>query len=144
MIAVVPTTFAHLKQLQQMEGLFFTGIDDDKHAKNILENSTAFSMIEDGVVLGSGGILPQWPGVGQWWLMVGSGARRRPRALLRVCNDILERTRVKGRFHRFQVYVDPAEPRHIRFVEALGFTFEGRLVKHTVDGKDHLLYARTY
>lgn len=127
-----------------MEGLFFTGVDDDQHVELVLTNSAGFTVMEGERILGCGGMIMQWPGVGLMWLMATKELKSRPRTLLRIANDILQRLRGKMNIHRFQVYVDPAEPRHIRFVEALGFTFEGRMIQHTIDRKDHLLYARTY
>jgi RimJ/RimL family protein N-acetyltransferase len=144
MITIVPTLFSHVKQLQQLEGLFFAGIDDSEYAKVVVEGSTAFSMVDGDQVLACGGVIRQWSGVGIWWLIVGQEAKKHPRRLLLVCIEMMEKVRAKGHFHRFQLYVNPDEPRHIRFAEALGFTFEGRMIKHTLDGKDHLLYARTY
>jgi hypothetical protein len=144
MITVVPVRFSHVKELQQLEGMFFTGVNDDKHVELVLTNSAGFTVMEEDKILGCGGMIMQWPGVGLMWLMATKDFKRRPRTLLRISEDILGRLRGKLNIHRFQVYVDPAEPRHIRFVEALGFTFEGRMLKHTIDRKDHLLYARTY
>jgi hypothetical protein len=144
MIQVTPVKFSHVKELQRLEGLFFTGVDDDQHVELVLTNSVGFTVLEDEKILGCGGMIMQWPGVGLMWLMATKEFRRRPRTLLKISNDILQRIRSKLSIHRFQVYVDPAEPRHVRFVEALGFTFEGRMIQHTVDRKDHLLYARTY
>lgn len=144
MIRIAPVQFCDIKQLQEFEGVFFTGVNDEFSVRTMLENSRGFSMKCDGLVLAAGGVIMQWPGVGLLWMMVSSEIRKYPKLLLRESRNILELLRINGHIHRFQAYVDPSESRHIRFIEALGFTLEGRMIKHTMDGKDHLLYARTY
>lgn len=144
MIRVVPALFSHIKQLQQLEGLFFTGADSDDNTRAVVEKSTAFSAMDGDRVLGAGGVITQWPGVGTLWLMASSDFKKHPKVLLGITIEMVERIRERGHFHRLQAYVDPDDSRHIRFMEALGFTLEGRLVKHTVDQRDHLLYAKTF
>jgi hypothetical protein len=144
MMQVVPVKFSHIKELERLEGMFFTGVSDDAHVQLVLTNSVGYTLLEGETILGCGGMIMQWPGVGLMWLMATKAMRRRPRTLLRMSAAVLQEIRSKHKIHRFQVFVDPAQSRHVRFVEALGFTLEGRMIQHTVDRKDHLLYARTY
>lgn len=144
MITVVPALFSHVKQLQALEGLLFTGENSDDNTRMVVENSIAFSALDGERVIGCGGVIRQWHGVGTLWLMASSEFKHHPRTILRIAFDMVEKIRVRGNFHRLQAYVAAEDSRHIRFMEALGFTFEGKLVKHTVDKRDHLLYAKTF
>jgi hypothetical protein len=104
-----------------------------------------FAMVDDnGNTLGAGGVFPLWPGVGIVWLAIKDELRRKPKIVLVTVKSMITAMQSAGSFHRFQMFVDPDTKRDIRFTEALGFTFEGRMVKHTHDQKDHLLYSLTF
>ncbi len=143
MITLETVKFSHTKALQQMEGLFFT-CGSDAEAQKVVEMSVGFSIMEDGEVLGCCGVIRMWQGVGTWWMMASEKLKARPKLLLSTAREVIELIAKNHKYHRFEVFMDPTKTRDIRFIDALGFTFEGRMVKHTIDQKDHLLYARTY
>jgi len=143
MITIVPVSLAHTKALQRMEGLFFT-MGTEEQAKVVVEMSIGFSMVEGDKVLGCCGVIKMWHGVGTMWMMVSEELKKRPRLLLTTAREITMLIAVNHRFHRLELFMNPELKKHIRFIEALGFTFEGRMIKHTVDKKDHLLYAKTF
>lgn len=142
MITLDTVKFSHAKALQHMEGFFSGG--DDVQIQKVIEMSVGFTLLEDGAVLGCCGVIKMWPGVGTWWMVIADDLRRRPKLLLKTAREVVELIAENHRFHRFEVFMDPEKTRHIRFVEALGFTFEGRMIQHTVDRRDHLLYARIF
>jgi RimJ/RimL family protein N-acetyltransferase len=143
MITLEPVKFSHTKALQQMDGMFFT-CGTEEQAQKIVEMSTGLTMVEDGQVIGSCGVIKMWQGVGTWWMIIADSLRARPILLLKTAREIVELIATNHNYHRFEVFMDPEKTRHIRFIEALGFTFEGRMIQHTIDRKDHLLYARTF
>lgn len=144
-MSIVPAKFEHVKTIQRLEGIFFTGVNDDVHVKEVLKNSIGFTMLEnEDTIIGCGGVIKQWPGVGTWWLLASRDVKNHTRTFFVSAQNLIDLIHRHHNFHRFQAFVDPDQPRHIRFVEALGFTFEGKMIQHTVDRKDHLLYARTF
>ena len=49
---------------------------------------------------------------------------------------------ISTEYHRIQATVDPGYPETIRWIEALGFEYEGRLRKYGPDKQDYLMYSR--
>lgn len=143
MITLTTLTKDHVEFFRHMEGTFFHGADEVA-LQEVIRGSVGFALLEDGSVMGCCGVIKMWKGVGTWWMMATEPLRDRPRLLLSTAREVVDLIAEHHHYHRFEVFMDPEKTRHIRFIEALGFTLEGRLVKHTVDGTDHLLYAKTY
>lgn len=139
---ITKATLAHLITLRNTGQ--FDGMPSDLLKRNFLDTGFAFSALEGGTIYGAGGVLNMWPGVGTLWLAITDDFRKKPRQLLNVCDDMISKIQVNGKFVRLQMFVDAAVQRDIHFTETLGFTFEGKLVRHKPDGGDHLLYARIY
>lgn len=136
-------TLNHLDVLRHA-GLFADCTRNDLFTRYIAPGACFAMLDENEITVAAGGVFPLWPGVGVLWLAIKDEARKKPKTLLVATRAMIELMRNAGAFHRFQMHVDPNVKRDIRFTEALGFTFEGKMSKFTSDEKDQLLYAKTY
>lgn len=96
----------------------------------------------EGRVVGCAGLVPQWPGRAQAWLLVGPALPRRawPAITAKVA-AILDAGHAAG-FRRIEAtVVDGFAPGH-RWIRRLGFRAEGLMRGYGPDGRDHWLYAR--
>lgn len=108
-----------------------------------LQPHLSFSAEEGGIVVGCGGVLPQWSGVGIAWTVLSEAALGRPIAFARAVARTLVGIEEKGRFRRIQASVADGHGEGHRFAEFLGFVAEGFMHNYGMDGVgDYWLYAR--
>ncbi len=143
MIKVVPTTVEHLDTLHQLEGLF-QNMDLDIIGNALVKVGVSFTMIDGGNVLGCGGVIPKWNGVGELWIAISGKLRERPLLLVKHTLIVMGMIQSRGGFHRLQLHICEDDHRLVRWAEALGFTFEGIMRQYGADKKNHRLYARIY
>jgi RimJ/RimL family protein N-acetyltransferase len=131
---------AHLQRLQLQpnqpdEGGVILG---PGYGEMLLEGD-AFTVFDDaGTVLGCLGVYPLWPGRGYAWALLAHDAGRVLLPLTRAVRWYLGR----AEFHRIEAHVDPRFANGRRWVERLGFAYEGLMRKCTPAGADQLLFAR--
>jgi RimJ/RimL family protein N-acetyltransferase len=104
----------------------------------------AWTGMADGRIVGSAGILEQWPGRAICWALLGREIRTRD--FLRVHHQVeavLRRVHREGT-RRVETSVDAAFDAGHRWVRALGFAPEGLMRCYSPDGRDHVLYARIH
>lgn len=101
------------------------------------------SMIEDGEVLGCGGVIPRWKGCGEVWIAVTEKLRNRPVLLVRSTKRVIQMLHEAG-FHRLDMHIAKDDAGLCRWAISLGFTFEGIMLMYGLDRKDHNLYSLTW
>lgn len=143
MVKLVPLSIDHIAALKQMDGLF-QNFDMQVNAPALLYAGAGFTLLEDDQVVTCGGVIPRWRGVGELWIAVGAAMKNRPLTLVRQTHKVIAMLEVECGFNRLQLHIESDNPGLTRWAEALGFTFEGRMIKYGIDGKDHDLFARTH
>ena len=85
-----------------------------------------------------GGVQEIMPNVGEAWLMYSVKGRNYINSF-KTAKDLLHQA--KRRFKRIQATADPVNKAYSRFLEHLGFTYEGTLRKYGVNGQDMRMYS---
>lgn len=95
----------------------------------------SYAVFADGVAVGMGGIIPQWPGRAvAWSLSAGVPLRAWP-AITRMVRSVMQVARSKG-YWRIEATVDPSWPAACRWARRLGFEAYGLLESYTPEGRD--------
>ncbi len=95
-----------------------------------------FALLTDqGTPVAMGGATMLWPGVAQTWLCATESLPRYAVALLRATRDTHIRHAKQG-IHRFQTYLQPGYDTGRRFLERLGYVYEGTMRAATRYGQD--------
>jgi hypothetical protein len=106
-------------------------------------SGAAEAMLDDGMVIGAGGVAQHWPGRAEAWLMLVPGATLRQRtAALRRCQDRLTELQRFDAFRRIEMYVQAGTPWCAGFARTMGFRLEGTAEAWSPNGQDYHLYAR--
>lgn len=85
-----------------------------------------------------GGIQEIMPKVGEAWMMFSLTGRKYISAF-KVAKDLLRKSKIK--FRRIQATADPVNDIYKRFLEHLGFIYEGTLRRYGVNGQDMRMYS---
>lgn len=140
-IAFVPFAPEHLAQLSlqpiqaEIQG-YLASVNAD-----VLVGPSTWTALVDGRVVGCGGIMPLWSGVGQAWALIGTMPRRCwPSATAFVRATLLTAMDVRG-YHRIQASVRTGFAAGARWAGRLGFDFEGTARAYDPARGDHDLYA---
>ncbi len=103
----------------------------------------AMGALQNGEVLGAGGLVPHWPGRAEAWLLVSREASRRQIVGgLRLARQWLDRCQALPMFRRIEIYVRTAAPWRASFAAALGFNREADLEAWGPNGEAFTLYSR--
>jgi hypothetical protein len=143
---IVPFEPRHLARIAPgpFERLAVEGIEFDWPASGVAIPGPAFTLIDsDGTPLGAGGLVPLWRGVVQGWVFASDQLRRRPLVLHRAVRRGLAMAETGLGLHRIQITVHEDFAASRRWVERLGFRFEGRMPGYGPNRDTYLRYART-
>ncbi|MDY7802818.1 GNAT family acetyltransferase [Burkholderia stagnalis] len=97
-----------------------------------------WALIEDGNVLGCGGLVECWENRAQAWTLISAALLPRFRPAHRMVKSIL----ADAPWRRIEMDVDIEHRAGIAWAHHLGFVQEGVRRKYTVDGRDVILFAR--
>lgn len=146
MVEIVPFTAEHLFELMLGE-LTETSLPKSMdiamtRGAFYRERGPCFTAMEDGHVIGAGGLIILWPGVGEGWMVVNKdAAQRHKRYAYEVVIEHLLKLASDLNLRRIQAHVDVNVPAAVKFAEQLGFQREGTMRRYGEDGSDHYLYA---
>ncbi|WP_232343223.1 GNAT family N-acetyltransferase [Burkholderia pseudomallei] len=100
-----------------------------------------WAIVEDGKVLGCGGLVECWENRAQTWALISSAllVPRRFRLVHRMVRRVLD----DAPWRRIEMDVDASHAAGIAWAEHLGFERECVRRKYTAAGRDMLLFART-
>lgn len=151
MIEVVPFIAAHaravLDSIQPMQaGEHLDHFHDwaDIERLSRLGAMTAFTaMRRDGTVLACAGSISYWPGRGAVWAMISMLVSRAE--FLAIHRRLLEHLRLlreRDGMRRIEATCLAGWGNGRRWLDLLGFGFEGVMRAYAPDGQDHALYAR--
>ena len=102
----------------------------------------AWTLLCDGRVIGCGGVMLLWAGVGEGWMLPGTRAQHHRFAMHRAVARMLNEVQTMKRLNRVQTVVHVHYPRSVRWLERLGFENEGLMKKFGLNGDDYWRLAR--
>lgn len=125
------------------ERLATEGIDPDRLARGLRVPGPAFTLVDDdGVPLGAGGLMPLWRGVARGWIYASDRLRARPVQLHRAVARGLALADAAFDLHRIEISVHADFAASRRWVERLGFRFEGVMPGYGPNKDSYVRYAR--
>ena len=144
---IQPFTVEACKKLLETIPSFVIDGDPEKYVQTISQfpNTCYCAVASDGSVLGAGGIMPLWKGVGEGWVLVppstnefyGLGLHKNTLA-------VLARIVEEYKFHRVQTAVKYDFITGHRWAKRLGFINEGPLYRYGPDQHTYYRYAKLY
>lgn len=93
-------------------------------------------------VAGVFGVVELWPGVGEFWSIPGTIARKNPVSFVKASRLILDEIEECGGFWRLQAYVRAPSKKAVQFAKACYFVPEAELSRFGPDGSDYFIFAR--
>lgn len=106
------------------------------------ERGPAFSGLDgEGRVVGAGGIVMLWKGVGEAWVLFSREMRRYPHDAYDTMGTFIHRISGEAKLRRVQAQCRVDLPEARRYLENLGFACEATLRKYAEDGSDMTIYA---
>ncbi len=103
----------------------------------------AFSLIDNGHLVVSGGIFPIWNGTGEAWLIPSDDIPKYKLQIIKTLKNHIKTITEEDELHRLQATVRDDFDVAKRFIEFLGFKREGLLKNFGPDRCDHIMYSRT-
>lgn len=103
-----------------------------------------FTGMEDGTVVGVGGIRRYWDGVGEAWAIYPRDSKRYGRDIIRFTRVGLDRIEQAFGYRRVQAVARKDWVAAVRFLLALRFRVDALLEKYGPDGSDYYLMARIH
>jgi hypothetical protein len=105
-------------------------------------NGYALSAIVEGKVVGVGGVIPMWDGVGEGWFILTKDVLNCKVEIILVIHKIMKRMFEDLKLWRLQAHTRVDFPKAIELLEHLGFKREGRMSMYLPDKSDAYLYSR--
>lgn len=142
---IVPFEPGHLARIApgRFDALAAEGLDPDIPRNGAAVPGPALSFMDpSGAVLGAAGIVPLWRGVGTAWVYASDALRAHPVAFHRAVSRGLALAERALRLHRVEISVHPQFHQSLRWVERLGFRFEGEMPGYGPNGDGYLRYAK--
>jgi len=112
------------------------------HLHNLATLGHSVSVVRNGHLLGAGGIVPIWDGLGEAWVLPSAAVKNHKKTFVRLIRENMERLSDELAFRRVQATARADAPKALRFLEFLGFEREGLLRAYGPDGSDHILFAK--
>ena len=116
-----------------------------KNYPKMIPTPPAFTVIFEDKIVGVGGMIILWDGVGEMWLMLTADCKREGIfgiiAFQAIKNKVDELI-TEHKMRRVQCTVRVDFPKARKMVEALGFKLEGLMKEYCPDGCDVWLYGR--
>lgn len=137
---VEPYTPAHLTNLllQPAQAYLRPHMSNPEYGRALQVPGLAFSCIEGDRVLGCAGLVPFWAGRAEAWAMFAANLNREFIYIHQAAVRFLDSCGIR----RVEAHVDAGFGQAQKWVEMLGFEYEGPLRAYTPDGRDCLRYAR--
>lgn len=141
----------YIREFQESDALSLDGmlepgvLGHPMHAKWAAEykaNGPCFTGVRNGNVIGCGGIMILWPGVGEAWANLAPAVRHSPKDVLYCLRKGLEIITSAYDLKRVQAYATPSFPESVRLLKHLGFVEEGVLRCYWEGGIDAVIMAK--
>jgi RimJ/RimL family protein N-acetyltransferase len=140
MMQIVPYKPEHLTNLllQPAQAYMRPFFDDPQYGRALAIPGKAFTAIECDRVLGCAGLIPYWEGRAEAWSLLANDIKGNFVPIHMAALRFLD----SCGFRRVEAHVDADFGCAKRWMDMLGFQYEGPLKAYTPDGRDCLRYAR--
>lgn len=101
------------------------------------------TLLIDGEIAAILGVVPLWPGVGEVTMIPSSVFYQNLKTCVKFTRNTIALAAETFNMHRIQATTLTSNPKHGRFMEAMGFTHEGRLRGYGPNGEDFEMYSYT-
>lgn len=148
MTRLIPFDYAHLRmiRLQPQQQFLADAVIQREAQLRAMPKSYAFTLIDGGVILGSGGMIPTWPGRAQVWAMLDCEAITTPRRFLpahRAAKQVLGDWMKHLRLHTLETTVRADYEGGMRWARKLGFLEMGPIALYPpVPGINLVAFSR--
>lgn len=102
----------------------------------------ALTALRGESVVGIGGVVNIFDGVGECWMLISGNSRHRDMIRLVRSVDRVLHSELKTAYHRLQMYVEADFGPAVRMARLLGMEQEGLLKDYPFKGTESFLYAR--
>lgn len=133
----------HMKLIRPKEAFKLEGNWRARLAAQI-ERSPGFTIFQKGWPVAIFGASFLNRKVIQIWAVTSPEMTKYPITMHRLCAKLLREYRHAHGIHRAQITIRPDFPRAVEWALALGFSYEGKLVKYGEDGSDFLLFSKVF
>ena len=116
-----------------------------EHLDDAAKSGYAFTVLDEGKPIVCFGIVPQWPGVAELWLIPDQVLIKKHR--LRFHKGSLKfmvHAAEELNLHRLHVTVSAHNVPAVKWIESIYFSREGVLKKYSFDKKDMIMYSRIF
>lgn len=96
----------------------------------------------DGEIIGVGGVIVYWLGVGEAWIVLHENANKHKVQTFKAIQRMVNQAVLELNLRRIQAVCAMANLRGCDMIRALDFEWEGRMVKYLPNGQDAFLFAR--
>ena len=101
----------------------------------------AVTFVEDGKVLGIGGVVKVWNGVGEVWIRISDEGRKKELSAFKAMKEFLDDCFTHG-YHRIETSIVVGHEAAHRCILRLGFTPEGMRMYYGPNKENFVCYAR--
>lgn len=144
MIKAIAFKTEHMKNIKKnlIDVQTFAFLDDiDTRAKVYANMGPAISIILNDVVLGIGGVVKFWHGVGEAWMMISPEGKSKWLSLYKHMDGFLLSC-INDGFHRIQASVLVSDRKAHKTVMKLGFIPEGMMIHYGPKKENYIRYVR--
>lgn len=145
MITVLPLTIEHIKTLTDPAtepGLKDLIASSRQYWQGVVDSGHAFAGLVDGELIGCAGYSQPWQGVAEVWVWDTPKVHDHPMLVHKLIHRTLKRIEKEHDLWRVSCEVRVGNERAVRWVELMGFKYEGTMKKRGPDGSDFYLYAK--
>lgn len=138
MIEVVPIEPWHIEVLKTYPDVAKEQCSDE-YASFVCQGQ-GYTLFVDGEIYGCAGVIPLWFGLAEGWALLAERSKNKPLALCKAFKNKIQE--LCDPYRRVQITVEEDFEQAVFFAKFLGFTYEGRMLYYSPDGKTHLRFAR--
>lgn len=115
-----------------------------KHFGDVSITGWAKTGLVNKQIVGVGGVVVFWPGVGEGWYALSEHANTYKVAVALYITKLIETAAEELKLHRLQTTVRVDFAKAIKLIEYAGFVKEGCMKQYTEDKKDTYIYAKLF
>ena len=115
----------------------------DRWCKSLEDRIWAYTLMVNGIPVACVGLVLQDWGKAEAWTLFSNSFQNHVLTIYRLIKTGLKMAFHEKNLSRIQATIDPSYPATVKWIESLGFEYEGRLRKYGPLGQDFLMYART-
>lgn len=110
--------------------------------ENLRDNTAAWTLEHNNEIIGSAGFVMYWPGVAEGWAIITDLIFKYPYTAHKLFKKMIAGIEKQYEIHRLQTLCLENFERSQRWLERLGFKYEGKMEKFGPNGETYLRYAR--